>query len=78
MMTAEKFRKALARLGRRPRWTGTGDEQITVATEERDSITDPTKMTAEERQNYADIFPHVEHFDCLHGHDDCSTTRGGP
>jgi hypothetical protein len=78
MMTARQFRKALARLGRRPRWKRYSDEQMTVATQDRGSITDPAKMTPDERRDYVDTYPSVkELFTCVHGHDGCSISRGG-
>ena len=77
MMTAEQFRKALARLGRRPQWERHRGEQENVATQDRGSITDPANMTAEDRRDYVDTFPQVDHFDCVHGHGDCAIKCDG-
>ena len=79
MMTAQQFRKAIAHLGRRPRWKRHGDEHTTVTTQDRGSITDPAKMTAEERRDYVDTYPCVEALcTCVSGHDGCSISCGGP
>jgi hypothetical protein len=50
---------------------------MTASTPDRSKITDAAKLTAEERLYHATTFPHVEHFDCVHGHEDCSIKRGG-
>jgi hypothetical protein len=50
---------------------------MTASTRDRSKITDVTELTPEERRNHADTFPHVEHFDCVHGHENCSIKRGG-
>jgi len=45
----------------------------------RGSITDPAKMTADERHGYIDAYPCVEElFTCVRGHDGCSISREGP
>ena len=44
----------------------------------RGSITDPAKMTADERRDYVDTYPCVEElFSCVRGHDGCSISQGG-
>ena len=51
---------------------------MTVATQDRASITDPAKMNADERRDYIDAFSCAEElFTCVHGHDGCSISRGG-
>ena len=48
-------------------------------THHRSSITDPAKMTADERHDYVETFPDVEDaFDCVHRHKECAIHRGGP
>ena len=51
----------------------------TLRKRDRPSITDPAKMTADDRHDYIDAFPCVEELrTCVHGHDGCSISRGGP
>lgn len=52
---------------------------MTVATQDRALITDPAKMTPDERRDYVDRYPCVEKlFSCAHGHDGCSISHVGP
>jgi hypothetical protein len=46
---------------------------------DRGSITNPAKMTPDERRDYVDTYPCVEElFSCVRGHDGCSISHGGP